>query len=113
MLPKENRLKKKKDFEKAFRQGKGIKQDLLFLKLLKNNLNVTRFGFIVSKKLSKKATVRNKIRRRLSEVIRTNLEGIKKGWDGVIVASPGIENKNFQEIKESISRLFKKANLIK
>ena len=45
MLPKENRLKKKKDFEKVFKEGQGFKEDFLFLKVVKNNLNLTDLAF--------------------------------------------------------------------
>ncbi|GAI32984.1 unnamed protein product, partial [marine sediment metagenome] len=62
MLNKRNRLKKKKDFDKVFKQGQGFKQDFLYLKIRKNNLKSSRFGFVVSKKFSKKAVIRNKIK---------------------------------------------------
>jgi len=112
MLAKENRLKKKKDFEKVFQAGKGFKQDFLFLKVLKNNLDKTRFGFIVSKKISNKAVIRNKIKRQLREIIRNRLQRIKKGMDIVLVTLPGIENQEFQEIETSVDILFKKANIL-
>lgn len=112
MLPKKNRLKKEKDFEKVFKKGKGLRKDFLFLKLLNNNLKKSRFGIVVSTKISKKATVRNKTRRRIREIIRNHLDEIKKGKDIVIVAQPGIEEKSFSQIKETLIELFKKAKLI-
>lgn len=113
MLPKENRLKKGKDFESVFREGKGFKENFLFLKILENNLNKTRFGFIVSQKVSKKAALRNKTKRKLREAVREKLKEVKKGIDGILVASPGLEKKDFWEIKESIDNIFKKAGIIK
>ena len=96
MLPKQNRLKLKKDFERIFKQGKGYKQNFLFLKVLENGLKETRFGFIVSKKISKKAVIRNKLKRRLREVIRDKLkeEKIRPGIDVVLTAFPGLEEKD-------------------
>ena len=113
MLPEVNRLKKKKDFEKALRQGKGFKEDFLYLKIKKNNLKSSRFGFVVSKKFSKKATIRNKIKRRLGELIRIRMSKIKKGIDGVIIIIPGLEATDFHELEEIMNKLFKKADLIK
>ena len=55
MLAKENRLLKEKDFESVFKSSDGIRQGSLFLRQINNNNNITRFGFIVSKKFSKKA----------------------------------------------------------
>jgi len=51
MLKKENRLKKKKDFEKVFKEGKSFKNNFLIVKINENNLNFPRFGFVVSKKV--------------------------------------------------------------
>ncbi|MDP2864395.1 MAG: ribonuclease P protein component [bacterium] len=112
MLPKENRLKKNKDFKKVFKEGKGFKEDFLVLKKAKNNLKISRFGFVVSKTFFKKATLRNKIKRKLRESVRIKLNEIKKGIDGVVIASPGLEAKDFREIKEIVNRLFKKAKII-
>ena len=69
MLPKTNRLTKKKDFENVFKKGKGIKGDFLILRFVGNKTKTCRFGIVVSKKISKKATVRNKIKRRIRAAI--------------------------------------------
>lgn len=112
MLPKKNRLKNKKDFERVFNQGKGFKEDFLFLKIVKNNLKENRFGFIVSLKVSKKAVLRNKTKRRLREIIKERLPGIKPGIDVVLIAQKGIEEKDFSEVRETTNRLFEKAKIL-
>lgn len=113
MLPKTNRLKKKKDIERVFKNGKGFKEDFLILKVLKNDLENSRFAFIVSQKVSKKAVLRNKIRRRLSELVRLKIKEIKKGLDIVLLALPGLEERNFWETEETINKLFQKAKCFK
>lgn len=113
MLPKLNRLKKKKDFDKVFKKGGGWKEDFLYLKSVANNLKTSRFGFVVSKKFSKKNTLRNKIKRRLRELVRIKLSQIKKGQDVVIVVIPGFGMKDFWELEEIIIKLFKKAGILK
>jgi len=110
MLSKINRLKKDKDFETAFKQGKGFKQGFLYLKIRKNNLDASRFGFVISKKFSKKAVIRNKTKRRLSEIIKKRLPEIKKGMDAIIVVMPGAENE-FHKLEDTLDKLFKKAKL--
>lgn len=112
MLPRANRLKKKKDFERVFKKGRSFKEDFLYLKIRENNLKSSRFGFMVSKKFSKKATTRNKIKRRLRELIRIKLPKIKKGIDGVIIIIPGLEATDFHQLEDIINKLFKKANII-
>jgi ribonuclease P protein component len=112
VLPKENRLKNKSDFENVFEKGKAFREDFLFLKRVENNLEETRFGIIVSKKVSNKAVIRNKARRRISDVITLNLLNIKKGMDVVIIAGNQIKEKSFKDIKEKEIELLSKAGLI-
>lgn len=112
MLPSIHRLKRKKEIEKVFKNGRGFKEDFLILKVIENKLKNSRFAFIVSSKVSKKATLRNKIRRRLSEAVRLKIKDIKEGVDGVFLAIPGLEKKNFWEIKEDINKIFAKAKIL-
>lgn len=114
MLPKNNRLKKEKDIGKVFKEGKKyiLPSGRLYLKIVKNNLKNSRFGFVVSKKVSKKATIRNKIKRRLREAVKGKLTEVKKGIDGAIVVMPGLEEKGFSELEEKINKLFKKAGIL-
>jgi ribonuclease P protein component len=111
MLGQKNRLTKKKDFDSVFKQGQSFKQGFLYLKIKKNKLASSRFGFIVSKKFSKKAVERNKIKRRLREIIKEELVKIKKPVDVIIVVNPGTEN-DFKKLEETINKLFKAADLI-
>jgi len=112
VLPKLNRLKKNKDIKRVLEKGKGFKEDFLILRLLPNKLGKIRFTFVVSQKVSPKATLRNKIKRRLRELIRLKLEKTKKGIDVIIIAVPGLENKDFWEIDEAINKLLKRAKII-
>jgi len=112
MLAKFNRLRKKKEFETVLRKGKGFKEDFLVLKAMKNNLSQTRVGLIVGVKVSKKATLRNKIKRRLKALIVTKISEIEKGVDIILIAKPGLEHKDFWEIAEILNTLLKRAKII-
>ena len=107
MLSKANRLRKEKDFEKLFKKGKSFRNGFLILKIVQNNLEESRFGFIVSQKVSKKAALRNKIKRRIRAVARQNIKKIRKGIDVALIALPGLEKKNFLETKEILNALLK------
>lgn len=111
MLPKANRLKKKNDFKAVMEKGKGFKEDFLYLKTAKNGLKTSRFGFVVSKKFSSKAVLRNNIRRKLREIVRIKVDNIKKGLDVVIIVRPGLEISDFWDIENKMNNLFKKAGL--
>ena len=112
MFPKINRIKKKKDFEIIFKNSRSFKNNLFIFKIAKNSLGLNRFGFIVSLKVSKKATVRNKIRRRLSEAIKAQTNKIKTGTDLVVIALPEIGKKEFAEIKEAVGTSLAKSGLV-
>jgi len=111
VLTKENRLKKKSDFDKVFKRGTKFKEDFLFLRVVNNNSKKSRFGFIVSQKVSKKATLRNKMKRRLRAMVRARMPKIKKGFDVVFITNPGLEKKDFWELEDILDTIFKKSNL--
>lgn len=113
MLQKVNRIKKKKDFELIFKKGKSFKKNFLILRTTSNKLEVKRFGFIVSQKVSKKAVVRNLIRRRLSEAVKVDFNNVEDGVDCVFIALSGITKEDFSSIKNNVKNLLEKANLIK
>ncbi len=111
MLLRQNRLKSKKDFETVFKKGESFKSGFILLKVAPNSLDMCRFGIVVSQKVSKKAVVRNKIRRRLSEIIRLNFMQAQKSADIAVVGLPGLQNKNFTDTKEMLVTVLKKAGL--
>ena len=113
MLLKANRLKKKKDIERSLKKGKRFQESFIILKTVKNDLGVLRFGFMISQKVSKKAVIRNKIRRRLQEITKKRVKKTKTGIDNLFIALPGLERKDFKEIESIIDKLFKKAGLFK
>lgn len=111
-MPKESVLRKKRDFDSVFKKGENFKSSHFVLKIAKNNLDISRFGFIVSQKVSKKAVVRNKIKRRLRAFVKNELKDIKKGIDVVLIALPSVENRDFSGISEDLMEIFKKAKII-
>jgi ribonuclease P protein component len=51
----------------------------------RNRLGANRLGYTVSTKLGH-AVVRNRVRRRLREVVRLNSSALTQGWDIILVA---------------------------
>jgi len=112
MLAKENRLREKKDFERILKKGRVFRGRFLILRIIENKLGKTRFGFIVSQKISKKAVVRNKVKRRLREIMKTKIKNLKKELDIVFITLSGIELKTFSEIKEEIEEILERAKIL-
>ena len=113
MTPRANRLRKKKDIDRVFTAGRNFREDRLVLKTADNGLKTVRFCFIVSHKVSKNAVGRNKIKRRLREIARSFLPRIADGRDIVMIASPGLAERDFWEIKACLGKLFTRAKLFK
>ncbi len=111
MLSYKNRLIKRKDFERIFKKGDTYKEKELILRVKKNNLSDSRFGFIVSKKVSKKASTRNLIKRRLRAIIIKKLKNIEKKQDMAFIVLPGLERRDFKELENIVNRIFLKAKI--
>lgn len=112
MLPKNNRLTKNKEFEQVFQAGKSYFGKLIGVKTIKNGMEISRFGFLVANKISKKATVRNLIKRRLRAIIQLNLNNIAKGYDCVILTQPAIKDQEYSTIENELVMALKKINLL-
>jgi len=112
MLPRQHRLTKNKDFEKIWQKGKSFFIQEIGIKFLANNLDYSRFGLVVSNKVIKRAVSRNKLKRRLREIIRKKLPFIKKGIDCIILARQGIGGLSFKELEERIEFVLGKLNLV-
>lgn len=72
-----------------------------------------RAAVVVSKKVHKSAVVRNRIRRRIYEIIRTSVSGDTKAWDMVfVVYSDQIATLPAAELREIITAQLAKAGII-
>jgi len=112
MLTKSHRLVDKRDFQRVYQKGRLLKARGLGLKCLSNHLKKTRMGVVVSLKISKKAVLRNKIKRQIKEILGSNLKKIKKGYDILIFTYPEITNFSFTEIRQELEGLLSKAGII-
>jgi len=112
MLLKQNRLTKKKDYDNVIRNGRVFNTPLFRLRTIKNNLGLTRVGIITSLKISKKSTVRNRLKRQVREVFRLNVAKIQPGYDIVITISGSMTGKKYGEIQEEILRALRTIKLL-
>ena len=110
MLPKNYRLKKKSAFAATYKTGKTLHKDgiTVFIGKEKNNEFPTRIGFVVSKKIHKRAVKRNRIKRLMRESYRLLIkEGAvsDKYISLIFVASSKMLNKSFKETDEIMRKL--------
>lgn len=109
MLDKKHRLPKFINFVSA--GALSCRQFLIRVK--NNNLNVSRFAVVVSKKIDKRAVGRNKIKRQVRNCIEKLLPNIKEGKDVLIIARADVREKTEEEILLIIKESFEKAKLLK
>jgi ribonuclease P protein component len=113
MLQKENRLKKRSAFAATYRTGKTFHSMgvTVFVGKEKKNESPTRVGFVVSKKIHKRAVKRNRIKRLMRESCRLLIKDgafSDKYISLIFVASSKLLNKNFKEVDTAIRNLVAK-----
>ena len=108
MFQKKYRLQKEKDFEDVFKKGYYSPTPLWTLKWKKNGLLYPRYGFVVSNKISKSAVIRNKIKRRLRDIVRRN--HIIYPVDMVFIVKPRIVESSFGDIQSMYMYQLKKVS---
>lgn len=109
MLKKENRLRKEKDFKAVLGRGRYVATPLFLLKYAPNRLTYNRYGFVVSTKVSKKAPVRNMIKRRMRAIAKKNEKEAKNGYDMAFIVKKEIVGASFRDIKEMMEASMGKA----
>jgi len=109
-MKRKYRLRRNSDFQRVRHVGKSYASPFLVLAFLRNNVDHSRFGFVVSKQLGK-AVDRNKIKRRIREAVRLRFLHIATGYDVVFVARKRAGSASFVELAQSAESLFKEAGL--
>jgi ribonuclease P protein component len=77
-----------KEQQSARRKAQSRKSDFFIVKTSANNLPFSRFGIVVSAKVSKSAVKRNRIKRIIYDFIRLNNLHKSVGKDAVIIVFP-------------------------
>ncbi len=80
-------LRRRADFEAVGRGGTARSTRLLVLRTLRTDRGESRVGLSTPRTLGG-AVQRNRVRRRLRELLRTRLEAIGPGWDLLLIARP-------------------------
>jgi ribonuclease P protein component len=88
------RLVRRSEFEAVYRQGRRRVSSSFVVFGRPNGLDRSRFGFSVKKEQGG-AVVRNRIRRRIREILRLHLREIAPGWDIVIHPKSSVARANF------------------
>ncbi len=110
MLKKINRIRKTREMNKVYKLGKTIHTSTLVIKFFEDSK--IRIAFVISKKISKKAVDRNRIKRVLREFLRLNMERLKTG-DYMINAKTRIAALDNASIRLELDHALRKGYLWK
>ena len=93
----------------VYRQGKVWANSLVVMKAMPNGLNLSRYGFSVTKKVGK-AVQRNRLKRLLKEIMR--MQSLKSGWDIVFIARSVAVNADYHQLERAVTKLLARAQLL-
>lgn len=100
------RIKNKLEFEDILTTGKKIKNDFFIIYYKDRKKEFSRFGITLVKKFGN-AVKRNKYKRIIREIVRTNQNIFKKDNDYIIIVKKTCENANYNILKNSLVDLLK------
>ncbi len=132
-LVRANRLKHRNDFKRVYQRGRRRKSKNLTLLALRRNrapgkdlksfskglnnsevgvASPTQIGISISQKVSKRAVVRNRIKRQIRAVMRFLLPGFPHGWNLVIVVHPSAVQCDYLEFLRELEQLLIDAEVL-
>ena len=85
MLNRKFRFHSRGGVRYVYQKGKTIRKPKMSLVFVDNERGFTRVAVVVSKKVEKTAVKRNKIRRRIYEIVRKNFDLVPKKKDYIFV----------------------------
>ena len=96
-------------YEAVYRGGNTWRDDLMVIKARANNLEWSRYGFSVSRRVGN-AVRRNRVKRLFREIMRQT--PLKPGWDIVVVARPKTAEVDYEALQKGMKRLLGRGSLI-
>lgn len=117
MLPQNNRMKTRYEFNLTRFLANKLNQKIftpnfsIFYVSPNDYEGPSRFGIIVSKKTHKSAVKRNRIKRRIRELIRANLDNIVDDTWFVIVPKIKVLDENYEKISSEFIKVLQEHNL--
>jgi ribonuclease P protein component len=103
-FPRKIRLVRRTEFDAVYRTGKRRSSSNFTIFVRANALPLSRFGFSIKKALGG-AVVRNRIRRRLREMVRTHRQEIPAGWDVVMHPKSSVAKLPLPALTQELLRL--------
>lgn len=119
-LPKANRLKHRKAFKAVYQKGGHTGGKYFILRCLQDGLPKegeqplppTQIGVSISQKVSKKAVVRNRIKRQIRSIFRSLLPHLPQGWKIVVIVKPQAQGCKYEDFLRELKELLIKSEVL-
>ena len=109
MLARQFRLRKSRDCQRVWRQGRTLQTPELRLKFCVKNFALPRVNIVIAKKILKSAVQRNYLRRRLSEIIRCNFSLLPRNCDLLVICKNAkLRELDYASLTELVTKLLQK-----
>ena len=117
MLPKVSRLRRSQDFARVYQRGRRLSSVSLGFRAYRRPRTLaattpTRIGISISQKVSKRAVVRNRIKRQLRAACRQLFPQLRSGWDVVIVVRAAALQCDYPQFLQQLKQLFTDAGIL-
>ena len=103
-MRKKYRVKKNEEFQAIMGRRKFYRSSSFIVYIKEKSLEISRIGISVPKKTGK-AHIRNKIKRRIKNIIDINEFNVHKSYDYVIIIRKRLIELNYKEIEENLLSL--------
>jgi len=111
-FPKEKRLTHTTEFARVQSEGTKHHGRILMLGVLApKDEKSFRTGFVTSKRVGK-AVVRNRLRRRLREIVRTEQQRLRAGFWCVVIARPAAAQASYRALRDEWLHLAERASIL-
>lgn len=104
MLSRRNRIGDSEMIGRLAKMGTVHRGNLLLFRYAKKGGDASRFAVNISKKIDKRAVVRNRLRRQIHEALRLSLPSLRANFDVLISAKSTVAQRNptFEELNQDI-----------
>ncbi|MDP6043954.1 MAG: ribonuclease P protein component [Dehalococcoidales bacterium] len=105
----EEYLTKTAQYALVYSRGNSIVNERVVMKILPNGLDLSRYGFSISRRVGK-AVVRNRVKRLLREIVR--LTPLRPGWDIIFIARSKAAGADYTDLEKSVRGLLSRGQLL-
>jgi len=110
-MPAYPTLRRRADFEAVARAGSRSSTRLLVLRARRTSGPITRIGLATPATLGG-AVERNRVRRRVRELVRTRYGEMGAGWDLLVIARPEALHATFGELGTALATILARAGVL-